>query len=264
MILQEVLKLNEMAKPSKTCEKCHRTMAAGHYWYKGGWKCKGGGSDTKKAETPAKKVDIPAKKPDADASPKQQWSHVFRDELKAGKKVRGINEGDELAALYAKRNAAKKEFKQLQARAGSGFQSGVAPEYRNQINRLTAAISELDREIQHIEKRGPAQRPTDWVGVANAKVADHEHVERRPDAGEHIGDGLRNFAELRAHFGGDPGLAREIRRVALQQVEQHGLPVSPARLAQHFDTTPRRMYDWLATRPELADVRKMLPRGGNR
>lgn len=31
--------LNEMAA-KKLCDKCGKTMAANHYWYKGGWKCK--------------------------------------------------------------------------------------------------------------------------------------------------------------------------------------------------------------------------------
>lgn len=32
--------LTEMAA-KKQCDKCGKTMAANHYWYKGGWKCKG-------------------------------------------------------------------------------------------------------------------------------------------------------------------------------------------------------------------------------
>lgn len=36
--------LTEMAA-KKLCNKCGKTMAANHYWYKGGWKCKKGGSD---------------------------------------------------------------------------------------------------------------------------------------------------------------------------------------------------------------------------
>jgi hypothetical protein len=52
--------LTEMAA-KKQCDKCGKTMAAYHYWYKGGWKCKGGGksADDKPAE---KKVE--EKKPE--------------------------------------------------------------------------------------------------------------------------------------------------------------------------------------------------------
>jgi hypothetical protein len=38
---------------AKLCDKCGKTMAANHYWYKGGWKCKKAKSD----DAPAKKDD---------------------------------------------------------------------------------------------------------------------------------------------------------------------------------------------------------------
>lgn len=52
--------LTEMAA-KKQCDKCGKTMAANHYWYKGGWKCKKSSGDDKKADNkPAeKKEDAP-------------------------------------------------------------------------------------------------------------------------------------------------------------------------------------------------------------
>lgn len=50
--------LTEMAA-KKQCEHCGKTMAANHYWYKGGWKCKKAKSDDAK---PAEKKAAPAKK----------------------------------------------------------------------------------------------------------------------------------------------------------------------------------------------------------
>ncbi len=41
--------LTEMAA-KKQCDKCGKTMAANHYWYKGGWKCKKSSGDSKPAE----------------------------------------------------------------------------------------------------------------------------------------------------------------------------------------------------------------------
>lgn len=46
--------LTEMAA-KKICDKCGKTMAANHYWYKGGWRCKGA-SKADNAE-PAKTVE---------------------------------------------------------------------------------------------------------------------------------------------------------------------------------------------------------------
>lgn len=47
--------LMEMAA-KKTCESCGKTMAANHYWYKGGWKCKGV-SDRSKARAEKAKTE---------------------------------------------------------------------------------------------------------------------------------------------------------------------------------------------------------------
>ena len=46
--------LQEMAA-KKFCEKCGKTMAANHYWYKGGWRCKGASkaADPNAPATPA-------------------------------------------------------------------------------------------------------------------------------------------------------------------------------------------------------------------
>lgn len=36
----KVTQLLEMAKPKKICPECGRGTLEGHYWYKGGWRCK--------------------------------------------------------------------------------------------------------------------------------------------------------------------------------------------------------------------------------
>jgi hypothetical protein len=48
------MKLSEMARPAKPCPKCGKTITGNHYWYKGEWKCKGGGKQpAATASTPA-------------------------------------------------------------------------------------------------------------------------------------------------------------------------------------------------------------------
>jgi len=91
MLINEILTLQEMAKPAKKCEKCGHQMSKFHYWYKGGWKCK---STNSKTTAPSEKEakDIPTRKPKDDAPAKKQWAYVYRDELKAGKKVKGLND----------------------------------------------------------------------------------------------------------------------------------------------------------------------------
>jgi len=45
--------IKEMARPAKPCPKCGKTITGNHYWYKGGWKCKGGaGAATAAGTTP--------------------------------------------------------------------------------------------------------------------------------------------------------------------------------------------------------------------
>lgn len=48
------MKLMEMAA-KKHCDKCGKTMAANHFWYKGGWRCKK--SATADADEPAESKD---------------------------------------------------------------------------------------------------------------------------------------------------------------------------------------------------------------
>ena len=46
--------LTEMAA-KKECPLCKKSMAANHYWYKGGWKCKKEKSETVQADVDSKK-----------------------------------------------------------------------------------------------------------------------------------------------------------------------------------------------------------------
>lgn len=55
--------LTEMAA-KKYCEKCGKTMAANHYWYKGAWKCKGASKVPQDGQQPA-----PTAQPKPAASP---------------------------------------------------------------------------------------------------------------------------------------------------------------------------------------------------
>lgn len=51
--------ITEMAA-KKFCPNCGKTMAGNHYWYKGGWRCKGGGKPadaTQGADVPRRAGD---------------------------------------------------------------------------------------------------------------------------------------------------------------------------------------------------------------
>lgn len=67
MLLLEIKQLVEMARPAKICDKCGKSMAGHHYWYKGGWKCKKASLEGAKAEDkkeePKKEEKKPAAKP---------------------------------------------------------------------------------------------------------------------------------------------------------------------------------------------------------
>lgn len=61
--------LTEMAA-KKFCERCGKTMAANHYWYKGAWKCKG-----------ASKVPQEGQQPIPNAQPKPMASPVTKPSI---------------------------------------------------------------------------------------------------------------------------------------------------------------------------------------
>jgi hypothetical protein len=72
--------LTEMAA-KKQCEHCGKTMAANHYWYKGGWKCKkakdAAPADDKKSDTADNKAaSQPASKPEKKAKPQAEFPHM--------------------------------------------------------------------------------------------------------------------------------------------------------------------------------------------
>lgn len=47
MRIEDIKKpISEMAKQARVCDKCGKTITGNHYWYKGEWKCKGGGAST--------------------------------------------------------------------------------------------------------------------------------------------------------------------------------------------------------------------------
>jgi hypothetical protein len=72
MLLIEIAQLIEMARPAKICDKCGKSMAGFHYWYKGGWKCKKSSLEGKKDE-PAKDDKKPAEKKAAEKpAPKKE------------------------------------------------------------------------------------------------------------------------------------------------------------------------------------------------
>lgn len=61
--------ITEMAA-KKYCPNCGKTMAGHHYWYKGGWRCKGGG----------KSVDASEQKP-AGAEPQNAIPPGFEEKI---------------------------------------------------------------------------------------------------------------------------------------------------------------------------------------
>jgi len=82
-MLIEDLQLDEMAKPVKLCDKCGKQMSKFHYWYKGGWKCKGQGSDKSDADGEKKTKKVRAttatKEPPKFKRPAEIWKHLFKD-----------------------------------------------------------------------------------------------------------------------------------------------------------------------------------------
>lgn len=50
--------LSEMAA-KKLCDKCGKSMAANHYWYKGGWKCKGASKAANEVSAASEPTDQP-------------------------------------------------------------------------------------------------------------------------------------------------------------------------------------------------------------
>lgn len=72
--------LTEMAA-KKQCEHCGKTMAANHYWYKGGWKCKkakdAAPADDKKSDTAdSKPAAQTASKPAKKEKPQAEFPHM--------------------------------------------------------------------------------------------------------------------------------------------------------------------------------------------
>lgn len=101
--------LFEMAKPAGKCDKCGKgPINKTHYWYKGAWKCKGGGkpaeekkadvkpADDKTASAAKRRSDAATDKPKDEKKPLKTAAELFgsngRPEPKMSQSMRDANE----------------------------------------------------------------------------------------------------------------------------------------------------------------------------
>lgn len=108
--------LFEMAKPAGKCDKCGKgPINKTHYWYKGAWKCKGGGKPTeeKKAD------DKPADDKTANAARKTSTAVKDKEEkkpLKTAREIFGGSDRPEPKMSQSMRDANEKAANERQAK----------------------------------------------------------------------------------------------------------------------------------------------------
>lgn len=107
MKLQETLPvLTEMAA-KKECPHCGKTMAANHYWYKGGWKCKKGGAAAPTDKPVEKKPEGEMTTQEIARHSKTDPHHAQRSKYKAHVSDAGAKVG--LNDLFKKQKDAEKD-----------------------------------------------------------------------------------------------------------------------------------------------------------
>ncbi|TFG98294.1 hypothetical protein E4H12_06525 [Candidatus Thorarchaeota archaeon] len=148
MLLLEIARMMEMARPAKICPDCGKSMAGHHYWYKGGWKCKkanrkDGDADKKEAKPAAKKDDkkAPAKKeapaPRSKDEDEKEHSGVVKGlEREPGEEKDPDVRAAEKVEKDLKKKKSVKAGETISASDMSDINADSASEARSQINSL--------------------------------------------------------------------------------------------------------------------------------
>lgn len=126
--------LTEMAA-KKQCDKCGKTMAANHYWYKGGWKCK-----KAKPEGESSDAAKPAKKETAHKPAKEEDKFPHMDDKDYDKlDAKGKADQDAKEQAYYKRHGrtGPQDYKPKDANEEAAFKRAVA--FADEMRKRAAA-----------------------------------------------------------------------------------------------------------------------------
>lgn len=115
MLLVEIAKLIEMARPAKICPDCGKSMAGNHFWYKGGWKCKkanrkgGEAAEGKKDEKKPEEKKAPEKKEAPASRPQDKKDDKKKVKSTEAVPERGADEEQDPDVKAAEREKGKKK-----------------------------------------------------------------------------------------------------------------------------------------------------------
>lgn len=164
------------------------------------------------------------------------------------------------AAILRKISELKVQKQEIMRRAASGFQSGIAPQYKDQIDRINSALKMAYAELEHMKTKKAENRPIDWESVAKSKFAKRERREMNDEFGAAVSAGIEHWADLRRQYGGESGLVHHIKQTITRLTQSGQKPLNVEELAKAYSVPVRSMYRYLE-RPEFASVRILMPRG---
>lgn len=163
-------------------------------------------------------------------------------------------------AILRKISELKAQKQEIMKRAASGFQSGVAPQYKDQVDRINAALKAAYAELEHAKAKKAEGHAVDWESVAKAKFADRERREMDDEFSAAVSAGMEHWADLRRQYGGEGGLIHHIKQTAARLTQSGQKPLNVEELAKAYGVPVRSMYRYLE-RPEFTNIRALLPRG---
>lgn len=166
----------------------------------------------------------------------------------------------EVQRAQAELTRLKTEYRQLMKSAGSVFQSGVKPEYKDRVSRLKFSMKTAQDRLDHanalpaiIDDQRNAAR------TLAATRASYTPDQKKQDFSKAVSRGFDVWDDLRDEHGGDEGLDQAIHQAAIAQTEDGKYKLDVDQLAQTFGVPTRSMYKRLES-PQLFKTAAMMPK----
>jgi hypothetical protein len=166
----------------------------------------------------------------------------------------------EKSGLINKIRDIKKDIAELQRKSASHVQSGIAPQYKQQWDRLKTAKSSTESDLKKLEDREKAHKDShefnsNYAGKQAAETAE----EKKERFGKAVSAGLNSNNKARAEEGGQAGIAEKMYKYVKSATNDGVEKITAEEIAHHFDTTARTINRWLETK-EFNKVARLMGR----
>jgi hypothetical protein len=155
---------------------------------------------------------------------------------------------DETTRVEMKISRLRSELKEIMKKAGSVFQSGIKPEYKNLVDKKKREIAVATEELEAAKNKPGIEAELHAANKAAAeKAAAITPEDKAKQFSDSVKKGFDDWSDMRTKHGGDAGLNLAIHAAAKKQTDDSKYDLNVEQLAKEFGVPGRSMYKRLET-----------------